>query len=141
MKYIVHSDINKPIEYVLNYIDQTPDVIKVLYINSTLPNKLFDHVNNGPYQLKHNSLKMQAFNYQKVNTLSDMQSLLAKHSDHVVVVEGLHQIIALTHMDYNRLNALIVDVLSTIRKNNSGFILDLQHNHFVDLMCDELVNI
>lgn len=144
MRYVVSSDLNKSIRSILKDIDHNNDPQPVLYINGTLPQRLFTLVNEGEYQFKHDHLKMQAFNYQKVSQLADILTLLDHQHDHphqTVIIEDLQQIIDLTILDYNNLNALLVDVLTQVRRRYDGVVIDLRYNQFIDLCCDEYVNL
>lgn len=147
MKYLVNPNLNESIKSVLEHIDESYGVddviddtnINILYINATLPNRLFDVVDANSYRFKTNHQLMQSFNYQKVNDLVQLKSLVAEGHIHLVIIEDLQQIIKLTNLEYDKLNGLIVEVLTIIKRRiDSSFIVDLIFNRFIDLNCDEL---
>ncbi|EGV63541.1 hypothetical protein PSN45_004645 [Yamadazyma tenuis] len=141
MEYVVSQDINAGIKYVLGRVDE--DFKYTVYINCTLPTRLYDAVFNGNYNFSHSDTQMKQFNYHKMNNLKDLKEFLETGPEEkTMIVEGFSDIVKLTTMEYARLNVLVVDVLMIMKTRFiTCFVLDNKYNPFVDLNCDSHVDV
>lgn len=139
--YIHNQDINKCIEYCINLIDHDTNLqsYPILYVNSTIPNNLFNTINTLPIQFKCNTDVMKSFHYHRTNNLQDLQHLItSQDTDFIMIIESLDQLIKLTNLGYTEVNSLLSRVLLKLKQNKMSLLLDRYPNKYIEYFVDDV---
>lgn len=139
--YIYNTDINKCIEYCIKLIDQDISLqsYNILYVNCTIPNDLFNMINNLPIQFKKNDSVMKSFHYHKANSLQDLQQLISSQTDDfVMIIESIDQLVKLTNLNYSEVNSLLSRILLLLKRNKMSLLLDRYCNTYIDYFVNDV---
>ena len=139
--YIHNPDINECIEYSINLIDHGTHLqsYTIIYVNSTMPNHLFNILNALPIQFKNNETLMKSFHYHKTNNLQDLQQLISSQTgDFIIIVESIDQLIKLTNLSYTEVNSLLNRILLQLRKNKMSLLLERYRNNYIEYFVNDV---